>query len=433
MTDLAQHIEAMPLMDTHEHLNDEKTYVENGPDVLCDLFDNYVKDDLVSAGAAPDAVKRLLDKSDPDIAGRFRGVEAAWRACEHTGYGEAVQIIARQVYKMDEITVAGIEAGAERNLRMRQPGERLYLLKTVANLDHVQVDDFTWACAPDPSGPDFFLYDLNWLGFCDGRFDPAELRTETGIEARDLATLGEAIAALFTKYGPCAVAMKSQHAYARTLAWQERDEADVARALEKHLASDGREDALTEDERLCLGDWCWARGVEQAIVHNLPFKIHTGHYAGTGYMPMERIRPAHLCPLLAKYPAARFVLMHIAYPYQDELVSLAKHYPNVWVDMCWAWSIDPFSAQNFVRRMIHAVPSNKLFAFGGDSFWPNASVAYALMARHWLIRTLQAEVDENLLDEKQAIALATRWMRTNQEACFDLVGTRAAIAATQIK
>ena len=36
--------------------------------------------------------------------------------------------------------------------------------------------------------------------------------------------------------------------------------------------------------------------------------------------------------------------MHIAYPYSDELVALAKHYPNVYVDMCWAWSIDPYSA-----------------------------------------------------------------------------------------
>ncbi len=187
--------------------------------------------------------------------------------------------------------------------------------------------------------------------------------------------------------------------------------------------------ALGEDERLCLGDWCWARGVKQAIKHNLPFKIHTGHYAGTGSMPMERIRPAHLCPLLATYPQARFILMHIAYPYNDELVSLAKHYPNVWVDMCWAWSIDPYSARDFVRRMIHAVPANKLFAFGGDTFWPAAAVAYAEMARQWLIRTLQAEIDERMLSEREAIGLATRWMRTNQQECFDLEGTRAAIRA----
>jgi len=231
------------------------------------------------------------------------------------------------------------------------------------------------------------------------------------------------MAAIFAKHGPRAIAVKSQHAYERTLLWRERDDADVARALVKQLT--GQE--LAEDERLCLGDWCLARGVELAIEQNLPFKIHTGYYAGHSAMPIERIRPGHLCALLARYPRARFVLMHIAYPYNDELVALAKHYPNVYVDMCWAWSINPFVARDFVRRMIHAVPDNKLFAFGGDTFWPNAAVAYATQARQWLTRALQAEVDDQLLSAPEAIALATRLMRTNQEECFDIAGARAAI------
>jgi predicted TIM-barrel fold metal-dependent hydrolase len=110
--------------------------------------------------------------------------------------------------------------------------------------------------------------------------------------------------------------------------------------------------------------------------------------------------------------------MHIAYPYSDEVVALAKHYPNVYVDLCWAWSIDPFSAGQFVRRFVHAAPANKLFAFGGDTAWPTAAVAYAHQARQWLTRTLQAEVNEGLLREQEAIALATRLMRENQYACF---------------
>ena len=76
--------------------------------------------------------------------------------------------------------------------------------------------------------------------------------------------------------------------------------------------------------------------------------------------------------------------MHTAYPYSDELVSIAKHYPNVWVDLCWAWSIDPYSSTDFVRRFLHAVPSNKLFGFGGDTFWPTAAVAYSIQARRGL-------------------------------------------------
>ncbi len=189
-TDLEQHIRATPLIDTHEHMNTETEYVENGPDVLQSLFQNYVQDDLASAGAAPEAIKRLHDAGDPDIAGRFRGIEDAWQKCRLTGYGEAVRLIARQVYGgMDEITVKGIEAAAERNRLLRRPGERLRLLKDVANLDHIQTDNFSWACLPDPSGPDFFLFDINWFGFCNGHINPAELHGETDVEVRDLETL----------------------------------------------------------------------------------------------------------------------------------------------------------------------------------------------------------------------------------------------------
>jgi uncharacterized protein len=184
---------------------------------------------------------------------------------------------------------------------------------------------------------------------------------------------------------------------------------------------------VDEATRLCLGDWCWARGVELAIQHQLPFKLHTGYYAGTGRMPVDRIRAGNLCALLKRYPEARFVLMHIAYPYNDELVALAKHYPNVWVDLCWAWSIDPYSAGDFVRRFLHAVPVNKLFAFGGDTGWPTSSAAYALQARRWLTRTLEAEIAAGDLSERQAMTVASRLMRENQYACFDLEGTRAAI------
>src|SRR5690606_17236280 len=133
--------------------------------------------------------------------------------------------------------------------------------------------------------------------------------------------------------------------------------------------------------------------------------------AGYGRMPVERIRPGHLWPLLTAYPDARFVLMHVGYPYYDEILAIAKHYPNVWVDLCWAWSIDPRSTSEFVRRFLHTAPVNKILAFGGDTTWPTHAAAYAIQARRWLARTLQAEVDEGDLTEKEAITVATRLMR----------------------
>ena len=425
-TDLALHIQAASLCDSHEHLRSEAEYLDRGPDILQLLFDNYVKADLIVAGASQPAVERLVNGSDPDLRGRLAGVQAAWQAIRHTGYGEAVRRMARELYDIDELAPDALEAAQARHAEMRQPGQRLALLRERANLDHVQTDDFTWACRPDAAGPDFFFYDLSWWSFCNGTPDFAALAQETGIEVDGLDGLRRAMETLFEKYAAVAVAVKAQHAYGRTLHWEPRTDADAAQALAAALRDP---QALGLDDRLCLGDWAWARGVELSIEYDLPFKIHTGYYAGHSRMPVDYIRAGHLCGLLAQYPKARFVLMHTAYPYSAELIALAKHYPNVYADLCWAWSIDPYSTCDFVRRCLHAVPSNKLFVFGGDTIWPGAVVGYAAQARQWLTRALQGEVDDGLLSEAEAITLANRLMRENQYACFKLADKRKAVVA----
>jgi hypothetical protein len=443
-TDLGREIASLALVDTHEHLlpedqwagtntkliegmkrRGERGWGDDSPDILQDLFMNYVPSDLEAAGASRNEITQLFDPSAGDIESRFSGIRDAWEATQYTGYGEAVRLIAREVYGLDSITTEGLEAAQRKLEELRQPGERLRLLSEVARLDHVQIDDFQWACKPDDSGPDFFLYDLSWAGFANGDVSVEDIQQETGIEVSTLQDLREALAAIFQRYAACAVAVKAQHAYTRTLRWQERSDDEAARALTIVLAGD----EVDEGTRLVLGDWCWARGVELAIEHNLPFKLHTGHHAGTGRMPIDWVRAGNLCPLLARYPEARFVLMHTAYPYSDELVSIAKHYPNVWVDLCWAWSIDPYSSADFVRRFLHAVPINKLFGFGGDTFWPTAAVAYSIQARRGLRRALEAEIASGDLTEPEAITIARRLMRDNQYACFDIEGTRAALRA----
>jgi len=426
-TELAQIIQSTALCDTHEHLAGEEAYLAASPDLLQTLFDNYVTADLIVAGAAPAAVKTLLDKQNPDMKARFAGIAPAWAAVQHTGYGEAVQLIARQVYGMETINTATLEAAQAQHQTYLAPGQRLHLLRDRANLDHVQVDDFIRACPPDPSGVDFFLYDISWVEFCNPSFDAQKLSAETDVDVHDLASLRTAMERVFTQNALYAVAIKSQHAYNRTLHWQARSDHEAEQALSTYLKDPA---SLTQEQRLCLGDWGWARGVELGIEHDLPFKLHTGYYAGHSRMPVDYIRSGHLCPLLAKYLDARFVLMHIAYPYSDELIALAKHYPNVYVDLCWAWSIDPYSTRDFVRRYIHAVPANKLFIFGGDTFWPMGAVAYAYQARQWLTRTLQAEVSEGLLTEASAIGLAKRFMTENQYACFRVAQKKAQLVAS---
>jgi predicted TIM-barrel fold metal-dependent hydrolase len=242
------------------------------------------------------------------------------------------------------------------------------------------------------------------------------------VTVRNLSTLRDGLHGLFAKQAPRAVAVKTQHAYERTLTWRARDEADIERVLQKALGGD----SLDAEEKLCIGDWCLGQAAELAAVYDIPVKIHCGYYAGNNRMPMDWIHASNLCGLLAAYPLTRFVLMHTAYPYGGEVVALAKHYANVYVDMCWAWSVDPHTSESFLRQFLHAAPANKLFIFGGDSFWPQDSAAYAWQARRGLSRALRAEVESGFVNEAQAVGLADRWMRRNAYACFDVARAQAA-------
>jgi hypothetical protein len=415
-TDLEHTISEIGICDTHEHLWHEGQWRESKPDILCELFDNYVKGDFVSAGADVAVVERLLDDSNPDIAARFDPVADVWSKIQHTGYGEASRIIAKEHFGFDSINTGNL-ATAQENLPAAWPhGDRLKVLQDGAGLHHVQVDDFVWACARDESGPDFFLYDISWVRFCDGTFDLESLRAETGIEVTGLETLREAMAKIFEKYAETAVAVKTQHAYTRTLLWKERTDVQAARVLEGRI---GNRDLGVEDYN-CLGDWCWARGVEHSIEYDLPFKIHTGYYAGNNRMPVEFIKSGNLCPLLASYLEARFVLMHISYPYWEELIALTKHYQNVWADMCWAWSINPYASGEFLKSSIRCAPVNKVFAFGGDTMRPRTAAAYASQARTGIAKALQEVVDDGTFTEKEAIAVGKAILRDNQLACFNI-------------
>jgi len=431
-SELADHIASISAIDTHSHMAGDPAWVgPDAPDILGDLFGWYSSSDLIVAGAAPDAVERLLDRSDGDLEGRFAGVAAAWEAIRFTGYGEAVRIAARDLYGIEDLRADTVRAGQARLEALQRQGGAIALLRDRANLDHVQTDLGMDDIELPRSSASYFLRDLSVRRFAIGAVDDPVIEAATGVTVRSLATVGEAIAAWFARCAPLSIAVKSQHAYVRTLAWQQRSDAEAEQALQAVLRGDPGTDDPQSAERLCLGDWCLARCVELATTYRLPVKLHTGYLAGTGSlgtaMPADRLRADHLAPLLMEYPDARFVLMHIAYPYSDELIALAKHFGNVTVDLCWAWALNPYATRDFVRRFLHAVPVNRLFAFGDDTNTPSMAYAYAVQMRRWLTSTLEEEVADGFMTPSQAMDVATRLLRGNQLACFDIEGRQRAV------
>ena len=199
-TDIAAFIQQTPLVDTHEHMRGEESYLAESPDILCQLFQNYVHADLFVAGASQEAIDNLFDPADPDVAARFAPIQEAWARVQHTGYGEAVRIIANDLYGIDELTPDSIAAAQEKNAALNQPGERLRLLKKEANLDHIQTDAGTIHIDADRSGPDFFFYDISWAAMCSGRPNHEQIAEHTGLEVSDLFSLRRVMETIFDKF-----------------------------------------------------------------------------------------------------------------------------------------------------------------------------------------------------------------------------------------
>ena len=140
------------------------------------------------------------------------------------------------------------------------------------------------------------------------------------------------------------------------------------------------------------------------------------------YMPLARVgQNLHdLCPILQDFPTTRFVLMHITYPYQDQLIALAKHYTNVYVDMCWAWIINPAASVRFLKEYLMAAPSSKIFTFGGDYITVETVYGHSQIARPGIAQALSELVEEGWLTETDALALVEPLMCGNAREVFRL-------------
>ncbi len=414
MSLLKQAIDQIAIYDTHEHLITPAAYAALNPDIITALFGMhaYIQHDLISAGCSYSTLDAFLDQHNHDIAARWALIAPFWAHCQYTGYGEAVRFSAHALYEINHLDATSLEAAAA--LHAQYTGIAGYQkLMTLANLSHVQIDAFTWQ-PPVTTEVPALHYDLNVQTIVDGSVSFAALALHTEIAITNIASYRTALQTLIQKHARDVVAIKTQHAYTRTLAWSAVSDEAVEAVCAQHLAGV----PLSSHHAILLGDWAFAVIVDAACTAQLPIKIHTGHHAGNGNMPLEWISPRLLIPLLRAFPAARFVCMHIGYPFQDELLSLAKHYANVYVDLCWAWSIDPVTSGAFVRRWIHTVPINKLFGFGGDAFLPTQTVGFSLQLRAWMNRTLRAEVDAGTLKIPAAIRIAQALLSENQRLFY---------------
>lgn len=430
--DLNALIEQTPFIDTHEHLWDEITrlggrpYPGGQPGPARDfslLATHYIDADLMSAGMTDEDMTKLK-AHETDLGEKWRIFAPVYARSRNTGYLRNLRETVRMLYGEEDLREDNYVVVSERIAALIQPGYMRRVLKEVAGVEHCQVNSFEAVVFNETAEPDLLCQDLSFVALSTGMnaAKMAELSQVSGVEVRTLKDWHSVIDWAFATYGPRAIAVKNQSAYSRRLNYDDVPAEEVAGLFEKFM---GHPETVTAEERKPMEDHLFHYCVRKAVEYRLPVKLHTGYFAGHNYMPLERLRQnaGDLCPILKAHPDAQFVIMHNNYPYHDEAIAMAKHYSNAYVDLCWAWIINPTAGVRFVKEFLGAAPACKLFTFGGDYGPVEMVPGHARIARQGLAQALGELVEEHWLSENELPDLVERLMRGNARDIFDYEGT----------
>ncbi len=112
--------------------------------------------------------------------------------------------------------------------------------------------------------------------------------------------------------------------------------------------------------------------------------------------------------------------MHICYPYYEEIIAIAKHYTNAFVDMCWSWIINPVAAKDFLKKYIVTAPANKILTFGSDYIPVEPILGHTIIARRGIALALSELVEDEGLSIDNALDLTDPIMHGNTRRIFNL-------------
>lgn len=419
--DLVDLIERTPIADTHEHIIEEVIRLAPGdrwclPDIGV-FFSHYTDSDLLAAGMREEDLNRALTLDAP-VDEKWRLIRPWWEHIRHTGYGLCLRESLLALFGELDLTDDNWRSVNEKLQRLMKPGYYHDVLHIAANIDHCQVNSLESPIFCETAHPDLLLQDLSFLQLALGSEIPSFVQ-HTGIDVHTLADWHAVIDWCFAAYGPRAVAAKNQAAYLRRLDYADIAAEEVAPIFARHVKDPH---SVSADERKAMEDHLFHYCVRKATEYNLPVKLHTGYYAGAGHMPLHRLRHngGDMCDLCRLHPNTRFIFMHITYPYQDEAIAVAKHYRNAYIDMCWAWIINPVASVRFLKEYLLAAPANKLFVFGGDFAIVEMVPGHARIARKGIAQAINELLDEGWLREREAGALIQRLMLDNAREVFDL-------------
>ena len=414
-------VNAIRLIDTHEHLMSEKEALAGVSD-FSTLFINYQLEDLISSGAPSDQMYSVFKSKEKSLEEKWDVFKNYWDNTRSTGYGRTVLITAKDLYGIDDINDNTYK---ELSKRIKDSHKEKYyetVLKEKAKIDASIIMEYNTVTPRDVRNEgncnfrSFFVYDKFVTMF---GYDRMNTRVaQYGLKFTSLKELESVIDTVFGNDVRKGIqGIKFGIAYSRTLKFDEVSKETANAVFEKMKADPAK--LLSFDEAKPLQDYLFFKVLSLCEKYNLPVQIHTGLQTGTGN-DITNSNPTGLVKAFFKFPKLKFVLLHASYPFGGEMATIAKTFANVYIDMAWSAMISPSYTIRNLEEYIETVPANKIICYGGDCQNVEGAYGASILARETVAAALINKVKTGYLTEDEAISIAKKVLRENALSIYNI-------------
>jgi len=418
---ILEQINEIEIIDTHEHIMSQEE-INQEPVNIFKVFENsYAKYDFNSAGFPQEIWKRKDPKEIWKIFKEFQ------KKISLTSFTRNVIRFLQDLYGLEGDFITDdnwIILSKKVKEAYKDENWYNYVLKKRSKFKISFLDSY-WSVEKFNYDPKFFIPVLRTDAMILGRkYIPPFANTLFGhttiekiaqvwnISLDDFESFQSIVDIAIQKYKKknCP-AIKIATAYVRSLYFEKVPKNKAKLIYAKDLAT------VTFDEQKKLQDYMAHYIIQKATKENLPVQIHTGLF--TREATINYSNPEKLNNLFVEYPNTKFVLFHFSYPYIPQVFSLAKMFPNVFLDFCWVPMISINIAKRALNDFLDLIPYNKLM-WGGDA--PRVEEAYAgsRMAREVIASVLAERVEKKNINIDRALEIASAILHDNASKFYNL-------------
>ena len=408
--EVRQEIDKVQLVDTHEHLGKELPIFRPSKKIKLNLMKfisySYLYGDLVSSGMKPIALNRLA----------WEDMKPHLESVRTTVYYKYLMKALQDFYGLegDQLTDANWEIISKRITEKNENHVEWELQVLDLMNIHRMILEISENCVlkTDMVDDERLVQIINFEGLIMGGLSTAKKLLHRSVENFD-DYLNALDVAFDMAVEEGAIGVKSSLAYLRTISYEKVEKSEAQKIFNNGIRR-ATPIQLKEFQDFMMHTVC-----EKCNEYKLPYEFHTGLHAGN-FNELKNSNPLLLENLFRDYQKVDFVLFHGGYPYINEVGVLAKYFPNVYLDACWLSDISISAYKRALSEWLEIVPSNKIFAWGGDQMIIEHSYASLLLAKDLIADVIVDKINSGYFNKNLALSVMKKILGQNAVNFFKL-------------